>query len=55
MDRVGISSACFYPLTTEESFIKLCEKWEKGEILCDLQSLENLAYQLCYGNVKQIV
>lgn len=26
MDRVGISSACFYPLTTEESFIKLCEK-----------------------------
>ncbi len=25
MDRVGISSACFYPLTTEESFIKLCE------------------------------
>lgn len=33
----------------------LGEKWEKGEILCDLQSLENLAYQLCYGNVKQIV
>ncbi len=25
MDRVGISSACFYPLTTEESFLKLCE------------------------------
>jgi len=24
MDRVGISSACYYPLTTEESFYKLC-------------------------------
>ena len=26
MDRVGISSACFYPLTTEESFLKLCNE-----------------------------
>lgn len=30
MDRVGISSACFYPLTTEESFLKLC----KANIKC---------------------
>ena len=33
----------------------LGEKWEKGEMLCDMQSLKNLAYQLCYGNAKQIV
>ena len=25
MARAGISSACFYPLTTEESFLKLCK------------------------------
>lgn len=30
MDRLGISSACFYPLTTEESFLKLC----KADIKC---------------------
>ena len=25
MERLGISSACFYPQTTEDSFLKLCE------------------------------
>ncbi|MBR3767883.1 MAG: sugar phosphate isomerase/epimerase [Clostridia bacterium] len=30
MERLGISSACYYPLTTEESFMKAC----KAEIKC---------------------
>lgn len=30
MEKLGISSACFYPLTTEESFLKLC----KADIKC---------------------
>lgn len=33
----------------------LGEKWEGGELFCAQEEVENLTYQLCYGNAKKIV
>ena len=33
----------------------LASKYEKGEILCELDDLEYLAINLCYNNAKKIL
>lgn len=50
MERLGISSACYYPLTTEESFRKLCE----NNIKC-IEVFFNSPSELSDSFIKELV
>lgn len=50
MEQLGVSSACYYPLTTEESFYKLC----KNGIKC-IEVFFNAPSELSQGFISEIL